>query len=138
MKALFEICQKSPEPSFWTVIVSLVLLIKSVRKVVLRNFAKFTGKHLCESLFLNKVAGLKPQPCNFIKKETLAQVFSCEFCKISKNSSFTEHLQTTVSGISKFALFKNSLETLETLQKLSELDFSYSSSIPLTKNKDEQ
>ena len=25
-----------------------------------RNFAKFTGKHLCQSLFLNKVAGLKP------------------------------------------------------------------------------
>ena len=25
---------------------------------VLRNFAKFTGKHLCQSLFLNKVAGL--------------------------------------------------------------------------------
>ena len=24
--------------------------------------------------------------CNFIKKETLAQVFSCEFCKISKNT----------------------------------------------------
>ena len=23
--------------------------------------------------------------CNFIKKETLVQVFSCEFCKISKN-----------------------------------------------------
>ena len=22
--------------------------------------------------------------CNFIKKETLAQVFSCEFCEISK------------------------------------------------------
>ena len=27
-------------------------------KVVLRNFAKFTGTHLCQSLFLNKVAGL--------------------------------------------------------------------------------
>ena len=26
---------------------------------VLRNFAKFTGKHLCQSLFFNKVAGLK-------------------------------------------------------------------------------
>ena len=25
---------------------------------------------------------------NFIKKETLAQVFSCEFCKISKKTSF--------------------------------------------------
>ena len=24
---------------------------------------------------------------NFIKKETLAQVFSCEFCKIAKNTS---------------------------------------------------
>ena len=24
--------------------------------------------------------------CNFIKKETLAQVFSCEFCKTSKNT----------------------------------------------------
>ena len=40
---------------------------------VLRNFAKFTGKHLCQSLFFN------------IKEETLAQVFSCEFCEISKN-----------------------------------------------------
>ena len=30
----------------------------SVRKCVLRNFTKFTGKHLCPSLFFNKVAGL--------------------------------------------------------------------------------
>ena len=48
----------------------------SVRKGVLRNFTKFTGKHLCQSLFFNKV----------IKKETVAQVFSCEFCEISKNT----------------------------------------------------
>ena len=27
-----------------------------------------------------------PQACNFIKKESLAQVFHCEFCKISKNA----------------------------------------------------
>ena len=26
-------------------------------KGVLKNFAKFTGKYLCQSLFLNKVAG---------------------------------------------------------------------------------
>ena len=26
------------------------------------------------------------QSCNFIKKETLVQVFSCEFCDISKNT----------------------------------------------------
>ena len=34
----------------------------------------------------------EPQACNFIKKETLAQVFSCEFCEISKNTFFTEPL----------------------------------------------
>ena len=50
------------------------------KKSVLRNFTKFPGKHLCQSLFLNK-------------KETLAQVFSYEFCEISKNIFFfTEHL----------------------------------------------
>ena len=31
------------------------------KKSVLRNFAKFTGKHLCQGLFFNKVAGLRPQ-----------------------------------------------------------------------------
>ena len=40
------------------------------KTVVLRNFAKIPGKHLCQSLFL-----IKPQACNFIKQETLAQVF---------------------------------------------------------------
>ena len=29
-------------------------------KGVLRNFTKFTGKHLCQSLFFNEVAGLRP------------------------------------------------------------------------------
>ena len=33
--------------------------------------------------------------CNFIKKETLAQVFSCEFYEISKKIFFAEHLWTT-------------------------------------------
>ena len=55
----------------------------SVKKVFFRNFAKFTGKHLCQSLYFNKVAD---PVCNFIKIETLAQVFSCEFCGISKNN----------------------------------------------------
>ena len=30
-----------------------------LKKGVLKNFAKFTGKHLCLSLFLDKVAGLR-------------------------------------------------------------------------------
>ena len=47
-----------------------------------------------ESLFLIKLQG---EACSFIKKETQAQVFSCEFCKISKNTLFTEHLRATTS-----------------------------------------
>ena len=37
------------------------------------------------------------QACNFIKKETLAQVFSCEFCEISRSTFFTVHLRATAS-----------------------------------------
>ena len=52
------------------------------KKGVLRNFTKFTGKHLCQSFFFNKVTGLRPE-----------QVFSCEFCEIFKNTFSTEHLR---------------------------------------------
>ena len=44
-----------------------------------------------------KTGTLLRKSWNFIKKETLAQVFSCEFCEISKKTSFTEHLRTTPS-----------------------------------------
>ena len=57
---------------------------------VLRNFAKYLGKHLCQSILFNKVAGLR-------KKETLTRVFSCKFCKIFNNTFFTEHLWMTTS-----------------------------------------
>ena len=30
------------------------------KKGVLRNFAKFTGKHMCQRLFFDKVEGLRP------------------------------------------------------------------------------
>ena len=55
----------------------------SVRKGVLRNFAKFTEKHLCQSIFFKC-------RCSFIKKGTLVQVFSCEFYEISKDTFFTK------------------------------------------------
>ena len=38
-----------------------------------------------------------PEACNFINKETLAQVSSCEFCEIFKIAFFTEHLRMTAS-----------------------------------------
>ena len=77
-----------------------------VRKGVLRNFAKFTGKHLHQSLFFNKVAGLRP--ATLLKKdekETLAQVFCCEFCQISKNTFFTECLWWTASILCWFTIW---------------------------------
>ena len=49
---------------------------------VLRNFAKRT----------QLVNQLDLVSCNLVKKETLAQMFSCEFCEISKDTFFTEHL----------------------------------------------
>ena len=62
------------------------------KKSVLRDFAKFTEKHLCQSLFFNKVAGLSPQACNFIKKETLPRYFPVNFAKLIKTPFFIEHL----------------------------------------------
>ena len=89
------------------------------KKSVLKNFAKFAGKYLCQSLIFNKVAGyfqgrglqlyskrtlaqvfsyefceiFKNIFCSFIKKGTPAQVFSCKICEIFKDISFTEHFR---------------------------------------------
>ena len=52
----------------------------SVKKAVLRNFVKFTGKRLCQILFFNKVAGLRP----------LAE----------HRPHLTEHIWATASGTS--------------------------------------
>ena len=49
---------------------------------VLRKFTKFT--------FFNKISGLSS--VTSFKKNTLAQVFSCEFCEIPKNTfSYRTH-----------------------------------------------
>ena len=43
------------------------------KKGVPRNFAKFIGKHLCQSLFFNKVAG--PRPATLLKRDSGTGVF---------------------------------------------------------------
>ena len=53
---------------------------------------------LYQSLFFNKVAGLRPAT---LLKETLAQVFSCEFCKISKKSFSYRTPPVAASGMFK-------------------------------------
>ena len=49
------------------------------KKDVLTNFTKFTGKHLCWSLFLNKVAGLRPT--TLLKKRLWHRCFPANFAK---------------------------------------------------------
>ena len=59
------------------------------KKVVVKNFAELTGKQLRQSLFFNKVTAAAS---NFIKKETLAQVFFSAFCKFLRTPFFKKHL----------------------------------------------
>ena len=49
----------------------------SVRKNVLWNFAKFTGKHLYQSLFFNKIVGLRP--ATLLKKRLWHRCFPMNF-----------------------------------------------------------
>ena len=37
-------------------------VISSVKIGVLKNFAKLTGKHLCQDVFFKKVSGLRTTP----------------------------------------------------------------------------
>ena len=77
----------------------------SCKRGVLRNFAKLTRKHLRQRFFFNKVAGLSPQACNFITKESLAQVFSYEFYEISKTPIFIEHLWWLLLNFTEMAKY---------------------------------
>ena len=61
-----------------------------------RDFAKSTGKHLRQGPFLNKVYTL-------FKKKALAQVFSCEFFEIFKNTFFN---RTPTVAASRYLLLK--------------------------------
>ena len=67
----------------------------SIKEGVARNVTTLTGTHLCQSPFFNKVAGVRP--ATSLKKEALAEVFSCEFCETSKNIFFIKHFWTTAS-----------------------------------------
>ena len=60
-------------------------LVKNVFSEISQNSQENT---CARDSFFDKVAGLRSKAFNFIKKETLAQVFSREFCQISKNTFF--------------------------------------------------
>ena len=62
--------QKQPPEVFW-------------KKGVPRNFAKFIGKHLSQSLFLNKVAGLS---ATLLRKRLWQRCFPVNFAKFLRRS----------------------------------------------------
>ena len=51
----------------------------SIRKCVLRNFAKFAGKYMCQSLFFNKVAVFRV--ATFFKKRLWHRCFPVNFVR---------------------------------------------------------
>ena len=60
------------------------------KKGVLTNFAKFTGKYLCQSLFFNKVVGLSP--ATLLKKRLCHMCFPDNFVKFVRTPFLKEHL----------------------------------------------
>ena len=61
------------------------------QKGVLQNFSKFTGKYLCQTLFFNKVTGLRP--ATVLKKRLWHRCFPLNFEKILRTLFFVEHLR---------------------------------------------
>ena len=67
----------------------------SIKKDVLENFAKFKGKHLCQSPFFNKVAG---RPATLFKKGHWHRCLPVNFAKFLR----TFFLQNTSGGLLMF------------------------------------
>ena len=69
--------------------VSLEVVVQrySVKKVFFK-ISQNSQENTCVRISFS----IKLQACYFIEKETLTQVFSCEFCEILKNTFFIEHL----------------------------------------------
>ena len=60
------------------------------KKGVLRNIAKLAGKHLYQSLFFNKVAGLSA--ATLLKKRLWHKCFPVNFAQFLETSFFIEYL----------------------------------------------
>ena len=70
----------------------------SKKESVLKNFAKFTGKYLCQSIFFN-----------FIQKKTLAQVFSSEFCKVFIFFLFFSFYYNKIHQVTNYIAIQNKI-----------------------------
>ena len=78
---VFSVCEWHPQ----------ILKIRNIFLKPFRASGVVVRRCFIKKVFLKYL--YQTQACNFIKKKNLAQVFSCEFCEISKNTFFTEHLR---------------------------------------------
>ena len=75
----------------------------SVRKGALRNFGKFTGKHLCQSLFFNKVAGLRS--ATLLKKRLWHRCFPVNFPKFLRRTFLQNTSGRLLLSINSYSCF---------------------------------
>ena len=99
----------TPKSMSW---LSLITIFKqSLELYILLNLLspviwKISGQLIWE-VIARRCSVKKVRACNFIKKETLAHVFSCEFCEISKNNFSSRRPPVAASVI--FATLQNML-----------------------------
>ena len=77
--------------TFSIIFLLVISFQKQSSKVVLKNFAKFKRKHLCQSLFFNKVEGLSRHRC-----------FPVNFAKFLRTPFFVEHLWWLILSFHNF------------------------------------
>ena len=82
---------------------------------VFRNFAKFTGKHLCQSLFYNKVAGLRTT--TLLQKRPWHKCFPINFAKFLRTAFLQNISGQLLLSMGSINMEKNGL-FLATLRNL--------------------
>ena len=89
----------------------------ALHKQLFTKISQNSRKRQCRSLFLTNC---RLEACNFIRKETQAQVFFCEFCYIFKDA-FLQNTPATVSDSKTWgtiSLKLNAKKNSETLPKI--------------------
>ena len=78
---------------------TIIHLFRTATEVIFKKVFLKISKHSQGNTFVRvfSLIQLQGPACNFIKKETLAQVFSCKLCETFKSTFFTKHLWATAS-----------------------------------------
>ena len=80
------------------------------KKGVVRNFAKVTGKHLCQSLLFDIDEGLRP--ATLLKRRLWHRCFSENFVEFLRTLFFIEHLWWLLIEIYDMFVYKHT-ETMK-------------------------